>query len=82
MKSEKKFEFFSSIFFVQEVAWDIQKCILKGFFKNINTILNAPYPYDLKLKLPAPFSHSEISGWGPDPGYQSPEWGLSPVPPK
>ena len=29
--------------------------------KNINTILNAPYPYVLKLKPPAPFSRKFIT---------------------
>ena len=55
MKSGKKLNFFL-IFFVQDVARDIQKCMLKGFLKNINSILNKPYPYVLKLKLPASFS--------------------------
>ena len=43
MKSEKNLKFFSSIFFVQDVAWDLQKCILEIFLKNLYTILNASY---------------------------------------
>ena len=43
MKSEKNLKFFSSIFFVQDVAWDLQKCILEFFLKNLYTILNASY---------------------------------------
>ena len=35
MKSEKNMKFFSSIFFVQHVAWDIQKCLLEVFLKNL-----------------------------------------------
>ena len=55
MKSEKNWNFFSSIFFVQDVAWDIQKCMLEVFFKNLYTSLNALYPSVLKFKPPAPF---------------------------
>ena len=36
----------------------------KIFLKNINTILNAPYPYVLKLKPPAPFSWKFITTYG------------------
>ena len=82
MKSEKNLKFFSSIFFVQDVAWDIQKCILKGFFININTILNAPYPYDLKLKLPAPFPHFQKSQGGDQTQDTSLQSGVCPPSPQ
>ena len=39
-KFEKKILQF---FFVQDVAWDLQKCILEVFLKNLYTILNASY---------------------------------------
>ena len=55
MKSEKNWNIFSSIFFVQDVAWDIQKCMLEVFLKNLYTILNALYPSVLEFKPPAPF---------------------------
>ena len=36
MKNEKIWNFFSSIFFVQKLAWDIQKCLLEVFWKISN----------------------------------------------
>ena len=33
----------SSIFFVQDIAWDIQKCILEVFLKNLYILWNAPH---------------------------------------
>ena len=52
----KKFEiFFLQFFFVQDVAWDIQKCMLEVFFKNLYTILNALYRAVTNFKTPAPF---------------------------
>ena len=56
MKSEKIWKKNSSIFFVQDVAWDLQKCILEVFLKNLYTILNALYLSILTFKTPAPFS--------------------------
>ena len=52
----KNLKFFFSIFFVQDVAWDIQKCMLELFFKNLYTILNALYRAVTNFKTPAPFS--------------------------
>ena len=55
----KKFEkLFSSIFFVQDVAWDLQKCILEIFLKNLYTILNASYFVVENFERSGPFFQS------------------------
>ena len=42
-------------FFSQDVAWDLQKCILEDFLKNIYTILNASYFVVENFERPGPF---------------------------
>ena len=61
MKSEKIWKKNSSIFFVQDVAWDLQKCILEVFLKNLYTILNALYLSILTFKTLAPFFPPQAS---------------------
>ena len=43
MKNVKIWKIFSSIFFIQGIAWDIQKCILEVFLKNLYILWNAPH---------------------------------------
>ena len=60
MKSEKNLKVFSSIFFVQDVAWDLQKCILEFFLKNLYTILNASYFVVENFERSGPFLQNLI----------------------
>ena len=43
MKNEKIWKKIFWIFFIQDIAWDIQKCILEVFLKNLYILWNAPH---------------------------------------
>ena len=54
----------SLIFFVQDIAWDIQKCILEVFLKNLYILWNAPHIRLEKFWDTKPFYVS--NGYGQD----------------